>query len=71
MMVNDIKCSLIRNAALTSIAVVAAAFACGAGEVNVEKVENGIWRVRMERAPDCVCARAERLRTLARHRAIP
>ena len=49
MLVNDIKCSLIRNAALTSIAVVAAAFACGAGEVKVEKVENGIWRVRMER----------------------
>ena len=46
---NDMKCSLVRNAALASIAVAAAAFACGAGEVKVEKVENGIWRVRMER----------------------
>ena len=45
----DMKYSSIRNAALAFFAAVSAALACGAGEVKVEKLERGIWRVRMER----------------------
>ena len=41
--------SSIGNAARAAVAAAAAALACGAGEVKVEKIEDGIWRVRMER----------------------
>ena len=36
--------------AIAVFASVAAAVACGAGEVKVEKLDDGIWRVRMERS---------------------